>query len=403
MKAWWDHHPLVPQLEDNTDKIEVEELTGRIPLLLRPLLRFGLKKFRVVENDIWGSPEFLAVSQNIRCFAHQMKEGDGGTRYNRLVGNCVPVSCHINFQPSYIEALFRCLIHLNVKDVSRDLFDYRYFYPDNAEVGRFACGAAREVAEILIRETYPDKFLAPEWYGAIISFRSNRSVVGSMIERSCLSYLSRFGVNHGELHFKPGLCKTYGPASLFLHLPPSEDCSTLFIPDNPRNEDIDAIHVRVSNENKTVYAIPIQITIRHRRKHSDSERGFYSRWSDWENHFQGYSLISKFLWIVETEDLVKEMDAQYRTTRSGIHVTMPAHERVVLPIEKLYKPLGEVLSSCRAPLTPPRITTHYESTSGEVGEGTSRNTQKGGVGPRPKRSRNDNPPGRKRVAQKARR
>ena len=41
MEQWWDHNKnKVPRFKDDEEEVEVEDLTGCIPLLLRPLLSF---------------------------------------------------------------------------------------------------------------------------------------------------------------------------------------------------------------------------------------------------------------------------------------------------------------------------------------------------------------------------
>ena len=94
MEAWWGHYRSdVPNFETDADRMEVEELTGRIPLLLRPLLRFGSHNFRTVEDNFWMEPDLLAVGKNIRDFASRTKS-KGDPEYERLVWK--PYAC----QPS---------------------------------------------------------------------------------------------------------------------------------------------------------------------------------------------------------------------------------------------------------------------------------------------------------------
>jgi hypothetical protein len=64
-----------------TREVEVEELTGRIPLLLQPLLRFGQQKYREVEGDFWACPEIDAVRRNIELFS-ESKRMIGEREYN---------------------------------------------------------------------------------------------------------------------------------------------------------------------------------------------------------------------------------------------------------------------------------------------------------------------------------
>jgi len=133
---------------------------------------------------------------------------------------------------------------------------------------------------------------------------------------------------------------------------PGEECSTLFIPDNSRSKDIDALYLKVNDRIKSAWVVPIQITINS--KHKDSEAGFYTRWDQWEAHFEGYQLSTVFVWIVEDQNSWEEMEAQYLETRNRLRIVMPAHKHVAMPIMDVYKPLGEMVARCRAPPTPPR-------------------------------------------------
>jgi len=77
--------------------MRVEDLTGCIPLLLRPLLKWGGENFRSVEENIYMDYDILAVGRNIRNFANQMKR-EGDPEYERLVLKIpMPVSCNADF------------------------------------------------------------------------------------------------------------------------------------------------------------------------------------------------------------------------------------------------------------------------------------------------------------------
>jgi hypothetical protein len=78
MKAWWQHHQSkTPHFETDADKMRVEDLTGCIPLLLRPFLKWGGRSFCEVENEIWNEPDILAVASNIEYFADKTKKKGG--------------------------------------------------------------------------------------------------------------------------------------------------------------------------------------------------------------------------------------------------------------------------------------------------------------------------------------
>jgi len=76
MKHWWIHHKEnLPILKGN-DKAELEDLTGRIPLLLRPLLEFAKKPFRDIQQSFLMHQDLVIVGKNIRKFANEnLKNG----------------------------------------------------------------------------------------------------------------------------------------------------------------------------------------------------------------------------------------------------------------------------------------------------------------------------------------
>jgi hypothetical protein len=76
MKQWWCHHRgKVPIFEDD-DKARVEDLTGRIPLLLRPLLNFAKKPFHDIEREFWEHRDLATVGVNVRVFADDKRENE---------------------------------------------------------------------------------------------------------------------------------------------------------------------------------------------------------------------------------------------------------------------------------------------------------------------------------------
>jgi len=72
MTQWWKHHESkLPKFKDNQEKMEIEDFTGHIPLLLQPLFRFNQQDFDAVEEDFRASSEIVAVELNIKEFAEE--------------------------------------------------------------------------------------------------------------------------------------------------------------------------------------------------------------------------------------------------------------------------------------------------------------------------------------------
>jgi len=81
MKWWWAHHEGNLPTLDEFGTVKIEDLTGRIPLLLRPLLQFSQQDFDEVENDFLTSPEIDTVRTNIIKFAED-RRSQGVMEYN---------------------------------------------------------------------------------------------------------------------------------------------------------------------------------------------------------------------------------------------------------------------------------------------------------------------------------
>jgi hypothetical protein len=80
-KEWWLHHRTqVPNFKDEADKIRVQDLTGCIPLLLRPFLGWNGQDYCAVKENIWHSRDLIAVTNNVQEFARR-KNGDPNTDY----------------------------------------------------------------------------------------------------------------------------------------------------------------------------------------------------------------------------------------------------------------------------------------------------------------------------------
>ena len=76
MKEWWRHHQgKVPNFEDEDDRMMVQDLTGCIPLLLRPLLQWSNQDFRDIEQNFRNHQDISAVQQNIQGFADSKTKG----------------------------------------------------------------------------------------------------------------------------------------------------------------------------------------------------------------------------------------------------------------------------------------------------------------------------------------
>jgi hypothetical protein len=72
----------VPNFKDEAVKIRVHDLTGCIPILLRPFLGQDGQDYDSVKDKIWNNTDLTAVAKNIRAFASRMLV-EMGTDYDQ--------------------------------------------------------------------------------------------------------------------------------------------------------------------------------------------------------------------------------------------------------------------------------------------------------------------------------
>ena len=83
MNQWWIHHEKKVPIFEADDKAEVEDLTGRIPLLLRPLLQFSGKPFHEIEQGFLTHKHLVAVRENIVQFAAEKRAKESKNNYEQ--------------------------------------------------------------------------------------------------------------------------------------------------------------------------------------------------------------------------------------------------------------------------------------------------------------------------------
>jgi hypothetical protein len=222
-------------------------------------------------------------------------------------------------------------------------FDNRYFFRDDrTQTCHCTCGLARNAGAILLRKQRPDPFLEDGWLRSLHSHASNPSVVGSIVEQTCLSAISSRGFHHDLVHF-PSVDITIFEGDL-LSLLPTKTSKSLFVPADFNFKNIDALYLDVNSAAKSVLVVPFQITINKKRRPSGL---FYANWSRWKSHFQGYKLSTTFVWVVENRRSSNLMEEKVRSSRRGPRVVNPKYPECFVTVGDIYPPLGERLASLR--------------------------------------------------------
>jgi hypothetical protein len=227
-----------------------------------------------------------------------------------------------------------------------DWIDHRYFYFDDDGTGHYTCGLARDNAAIIIRRTSPGKFLDPNWLSSVLLSTGNPGAVGCLVEQSCLSAICADGLKYGSVQFGPIKSTLFYGNLLGSLPPPSKEAKIFFIPEDPYFKYIDALYLEVQQEKKTVFLVPIQITIGKKAKHARSEPQFFSSWPWWKNYFEGFTISTTFVWIVEDEPTWTQVEGKWRD-KSGSKEVTPKHDSVAIPIENVYLPLADILKKYR--------------------------------------------------------
>lgn len=325
MQQWWIHHEKRVPIFGAEDKARVEDLTGRIPLLLRPLLHFANKPFHEIEQEFWTHRDLFIVGKNVLEFAQEKQENEGQ-----------------NYAEFYLPTVVACVTSTHVQSRHK-WFDYRYFYDDEG-IGNCTCGLARQAAAVVIRWGSPGLMCGDTWIRSLRTFKNNPSVVGFLVEQACLSSISLTGFHHRDIEWG-SLKATSFKGDLFEAITFSRNYESFFIPENPLFKDIDALYLKVNAVKETVLVVPIQITVA--KVHKDSEAAFYSQWSDWQELFKGYTLETTFLWVVENEQSWSEREEEIKKIRNKAKLISPKHVRIVVTVQDINNALGLQLAQIR--------------------------------------------------------
>src|SRR4051812_31589946 len=139
MKQWWKHYSCSlpsPRLEED-QRLLVESLTGRLPLLLRALFQFAGKPFN--EREFLASTEIAKVRDDIYAFYQRLKEGPSWSAQHQLYVPSISLPCQRQ-TPSlrFYTIMSGCLQGAEMSNHPTHLYDHRYLYIDG-DVGGYTC------------------------------------------------------------------------------------------------------------------------------------------------------------------------------------------------------------------------------------------------------------------------
>jgi hypothetical protein len=71
MECWWTHHAVRFEDFSTMEKQRIEDLTGRIPLLLHPILQHNGDTLKFMEPGIWKDGVLASVITNVLSFVEK--------------------------------------------------------------------------------------------------------------------------------------------------------------------------------------------------------------------------------------------------------------------------------------------------------------------------------------------
>ncbi|KAJ7109945.1 hypothetical protein C8R44DRAFT_800995 [Mycena epipterygia] len=264
------------------------EYVGRVFLFYPPLLNHPNNAFSDVWAKIHDEPILRATRRNIQQFAIRALTKDGSVRNN------------------YVAGARACITGTSTKTIRQDLIDHRCCFVDvdSDRRGRVESGLARRELFAFLEQDDRNLSLSDDWlHDGLANVIGSPPVVAFMIEKSTLASLEQGVAGPGLVNWQiasrhilpsgkslprdlPRLLGESGGFSGFL-----------IIPEDFNPEDIDALYIKVDKVTKHALIIPIKVTLAD--CHKDSAARFYPRWQQWTAYFEGYTLETAFLWVVE--------------------------------------------------------------------------------------------------------
>ncbi|KAH8115699.1 hypothetical protein DFH11DRAFT_1688376 [Phellopilus nigrolimitatus] len=138
MSWWWKHNSKnLPSVKAD-ERRSIEELTGCVPLLLRPLLRLKERQFSDAKEQFLASKELVSVRTGVISFMSKNQE-------------IWPPWA----EKSFFKHMDACVREVFLSAPDEDVYDHRYFYftmTNGAWQGHCVCGLVRDTIEPKVAE-----------------------------------------------------------------------------------------------------------------------------------------------------------------------------------------------------------------------------------------------------------
>ena len=248
--------------------------------------------------------------------------------------------------------LHSCILKQEVPQLLPGLCDHRYFFVRNqsgVQVGSYACGIARDAARRKLRQYHGIRASEDIWLRYLGDFVGNQSMLGFLMEESCLSSIPLHGLRIGM-----GLCPGKGIATRWFNTKfpvySLEQGVTIYIPVKYNFRAIDSLILSLDTvgTRKKATIFPLQITIA--KSHSDSEPKFFENWDKWCSGLEDYEVEFHFLWI--TDDMYhssKWFEEETRPSRGAEAETIvsPGYTSHRIPLSLVNKDVADRLRRAR--------------------------------------------------------
>ena len=330
MEQWWERNKDV--MEDGVvrggyTKNEIEDLTGKIPLLLENSVVKDEKE-QPFAIDL-GTKFFLGIYEQALTFEQQIRSKckDNRLDLERYTTLVYPHDVANFFRHNtYMKA---CLSNRSVPLSSRiipQLVDHRYFFDEFhkdrcASVAYNACGIARNAVatELLANKV---NLSDRDFWGSLPGHINNPCTTGFIIEQAILSQISFSGLNIAGKDINTSMSVVLFSGNFPRFRTDITGQPILYCPQKFDYGGIDGIIIRIgpqpmTKENRQqenrqqenrqqenrqqenrqqLFMYPLQITLAP-DKHSDSHETFFNNYGSWIYGLEEYDVVPTFLWI----------------------------------------------------------------------------------------------------------
>jgi len=328
MEQWWKHYSSSlpsPRLEEE-QRLLVESLTGRIPLLLRALFQFEGKPFN--EHQFLASTEIAKVWDDIHSFYQRLKEGPSWSAQAEL----------------YYEIMSGCLQHAEIPIHPNHLYDHRYLYIEG-DIGNYTCAVAFRAMTAILRDHRFMTFRAAEWYTAVELSSNNPVMQGFMAEHICLSRIAAEGLKVVDQRLTKMDHAVFQVLPRWQDLLSSDHTCCLYVPTSFNFPAVDGAILLLDHKKKIAHLFPLQITLSLR--HRDSDATFYAqKWRSWTKGITeaGFTNIATtFVWIDKKQPSSEAKPKVSRTTRQGTTAVHPGYQSIHVGIKDIDPTLAKRL------------------------------------------------------------